>query len=570
LSQGALGRFSLSAGSILIGLVLIIVLPAWAFASFLALRYAEAERQQAQTQGREIARSIAAAVDFRMRSLEAGLSTLALSKRLEVGDYRDFYQQAQAFGTAQQVTVALIDLQHNQVLNTSAPFGATLPRATDELVEFTEAAARQSTQFTKAFYGEVSRQWLSALTMPVVINGQVRYGLVAGVPVATRWGEVLDTFDLPSGWIVSISDEVRTIVARRPNPQSYIGRPVHPDALAVVASGADGWGIGRSRDGAPVYVAFAHLARPDWLVLVGVPSDDVDGAVMRALWPVIQGGLSILTISLLLAWMLGRRFSHQIGDLARTAVAFRGGEAVAATAAGTGIREVDELRETLSQASRERSRYEDELRALLTEKDLLMQEVHHRVKNSLQLVRGILSLQARGAVHDEAKSALQAAAARILTVADVHQHLYQGASIAEVNVRQYLQELAQDLARSMLDGEIGRSIHIDAPDTYWSSEKVMPLGLITTELVTNAIKYGAGDVAVLLAEDEDGGFMLRVDDQGAGFPDGHEIGQGGGLGSRLITSLVRPQDGRVWIDRSVAHGRVVVECRAHWQRRDQV
>ena len=139
-----------------------------------------------------------------------------------------------------------------------------------------------------------------------------------------------------------------------------------------------------------------------------------------------------------------------------------------------------------------------------------MQEMHHRVKNSLQLVRGILSLQARRVTQQEAKDALNAAATRIVTIAEVHQNLYQGTSVSEVDVSLYLNELAKDLTHSILEGGHKRSLQVSADAVMWPSAKAISLGIITTELITNAIKYGLGKVNIKFKAHNDGTHTLSV------------------------------------------------------------
>ncbi|MCX7324554.1 MAG: hypothetical protein NTZ14_09010 [Hyphomicrobiales bacterium] len=87
-----------------------------------------------------------------------------------------------------------------------------------------------------------------------------------------------------------------------------------------------------------------------------------------------------------------------------------------------------------------------------------------------------------------------------------------------------------------------------------------------TELITHAIKYGEGDVMVSLSVGDDGAGELVVEDEGPGFPDGFTLGQGAGLGSKPVTSLLRPEDGSIAIDRSVGFGRVVLTVTPNWRK----
>jgi two-component system, sensor histidine kinase PdtaS len=281
-------------------------------------------------------------------------------------------------------------------------------------------------------------------------------------------------------------------------------------------------------------------------------------------------GLIILLTTVLASWLIGRQFAAELTGVAHATTAFRSGDTSIGSSSPSRISELAELKVTLENAMSERMRYENQLKSLIADKDLLMQEVHHRVKNSLQLVRGILSLQARNVVHPEVKSALNDAATRILTVADVHQHLYQGLSTAEVNVQQYLSDLADDLTKSLLDNAADRRVVVTAPACIWPSEKIIALGLIVTELATNAIKYGQGAVSISLTVADDQSAVLIVEDGGKGFDAGFEMGTGGGLGSKLIANLIRPDEGSISIDRSVAHGRVLVILNPAWRRTTRI
>ena len=193
---------------------------------------------------------------------------------------------------------------------------------------------------------------------------------------------------------------------------------------------------------------------------------------------------------------------------------------------------------------------------LLRDKDMLMREVHHRVKNSLQLVRTMLGLQARNA-SDETREALDSAAARIMSIAAVHHRLYEGGSVEEADASTYLAGLIEDLRKMLVDVADGRTIHLDAQSVMLSADSLTPLGLIVSELVTNAFKHGHGDVTVMLRPTETH-LQVIVDDDGPGFPPASETK--GGLGMRLVTALAKGKGvPAVTIDRSVSHGRIVVD-----------
>lgn len=549
---------------LLFAYVLLVVIPAWGFAGYMAQQYAANQRASIENAGRRTAQTVASAVDFRLTSIEAALAVLALSPRLAQNDYAAFYEEARALAARQGIVVALLGTDGTQRFNTSIDFGQVLPDA-NESTQFDQAVETGRTQFSRAFFGTLTRRWLVTMAVPVrVAEEPVRHVLIAGIDTMLQWGEVLGKIDLPPQWAAAVIDEANVITARWPDPLSHVGTPVRDDVAAVLAQSREGQGTGTAVDGREVQFFFTGLQRAPWRVIVGIPRETAESALRDAVMPVVLAGFALLLASLLSAWMIGRRFTQQLVTVAGAAMAYRGG-ARPKPGQPTRILELAELKRTLEEASRERDDFEERLRALIEDKDLLMQEVHHRVKNSLQLVRGVLSLQARGEEDPKAKAALSAAAARILTVADVHQHLYQGHSTAEAHVGRYLEDLVADLARSLIGQESARRIIVEAPDVIWPSEKLTALGLIMTELVTNAVKYGAGVVQVRLSIASDGAATLVVEDQGKGFPEGYELGQGKGLGSKLITSLVRPQDGTVTVDRLVPYGRVIVQFNASWR-----
>ena len=178
---------------------------------------------------------------------------------------------------------------------------------------------------------------------------------------------------------------------------------------------------------------------------------------------------------------------------------------------------------------------------LLREKDILMQEIHHRVKNNLQLVQTMLHLQARGIPDGDEKSRLQEAAARIMSIAAVHRRLHEEGAVERVDLPSYLGGLLTDIAKSFSFDESARPIAVDIDAMSLAPEHATPVGLITVELVTNALKYGAGAITVRVRQAE-GGIDLRVEDGGTGFAPDFKPGSNSSLGMRLIAALARSRD----------------------------
>ncbi len=186
--------------------------------------------------------------------------------------------------------------------------------------------------------------------------------------------------------------------------------------------------------------------------------------------------------------------------------------------------------------------------ASLREKEVLLKEIHHRVKNNMQIVSSLLTLQARD-VSDPAMLELVAQSrARILSMALVHEDLYQSDNLAQVDIRHYLERLVER-TRSGIAANSGVRFELEIDRLSLSVDQAIPLGLLCNELFTNALKHAfpdsaAGLVRVRLAQG-DGQAVLTVRDNGQGLPPGYEPGQGSTLGLQLVWSLADQLHGEV-------------------------
>jgi two-component sensor histidine kinase len=186
-----------------------------------------------------------------------------------------------------------------------------------------------------------------------------------------------------------------------------------------------------------------------------------------------------------------------------------------------------------------------------TEKDILLREVHHRVKNNLQVVSSLLNLQA-ATVHDQsARDSLMIGQKRIKAISLIHQNLYRFDNLGNLSLSDYVQELFKDLRQLYQQGDISLSITTNPADLVFEVEKSVPLGLIFNEVMTNALKYAfegrkTGTIRVEAALDQSGNILvLQIGDNGIGlqipFTDTHESG----LGFKIIRELTRQLKGSV-------------------------
>ncbi len=204
------------------------------------------------------------------------------------------------------------------------------------------------------------------------------------------------------------------------------------------------------------------------------------------------------------------------------------------------------------------ARIEETLKSAIVEKELMMQEVHHRVKNSLQMVQNLLLLQARGINDNDVARQLREGAGRVNIFASLHHQLYLAGDGGRVQVAPYLEGVIRDLREGIGATLDGRRIELVADAAVWPAGDMPTLGLVLTELVTNALKYGQGVVRVRFSQAPGEQGTLTVEDEGPGLPPDFEPARSRGLGMRLVTRLLGERGGRLEVDRSRPHSCLMV------------
>ena len=203
----------------------------------------------------------------------------------------------------------------------------------------------------------------------------------------------------------------------------------------------------------------------------------------------------------------------------------------------------------------ERKLNERRIHDALEQKDLLLKEVHHRVKNNLQVIHSLLDLQALKIEDDDIVDLLRDSQNRIRSMSLIHQTLYQSHDFALVNFQHFLSELLPRLTESY--GARSRQVRIDirAIDVTLPIHEAIPCGLIINELVSNALKHGfpndrSGMVVVEIEKHADEMVELRISDDGRGIPEHTELSSADTLGLQLVHLLTRQLHGHLDVRRS--------------------
>lgn len=195
-----------------------------------------------------------------------------------------------------------------------------------------------------------------------------------------------------------------------------------------------------------------------------------------------------------------------------------------------------------------------EIQHSLKEKDVLLREIHHRVKNSLSIVSGLIELQMDGTKSDEARSVLQNSQSRIHSVALIHEKLYRTESISDIELDNYIRELVETLHGTFNDTNKFVTLSFELEKVILDIDRVVPCGLLINELVVNAFKHAfkknkEGTLSISL-KDRHQNIILTVSDNGPGLPARFELNKVESLGTMLIDSFTAQLDAKMDIETS--------------------
>jgi len=201
----------------------------------------------------------------------------------------------------------------------------------------------------------------------------------------------------------------------------------------------------------------------------------------------------------------------------------------------------------------ESRRSEEHLRSSVREKEVLLQEVHHRVKNNLQVISGLLDLQSYHITDDRSKEIYKESQNRVLTMALIHEELYQAKDLAQVDYGAYIRSLVTNLFTSYAVDPGRIKLTIQAEEVQMVVDTAIPCGLIINELVTNSIKHAfpggkKGEVSILFGQRDEGRYHLEISDDGVGMATNPDAKETSSLGLQLVRLLVDQLSGEMRIE----------------------
>jgi two-component sensor histidine kinase len=517
----------LAAGTVrrrLLLMALSLVVPAMIFMALLARAEYSDSRARYQQQLVATTRALALATDRQLGQGQSILQTLAVSPALIAGDIPAFERQARAAVRGGDGWIVLLDRQ-GQVVNTLLPPGATPPRSPLPSSRWEVVRAGRTTVSNLAF-GTVAHQPIVAIDMPVIVGGELHD--LAYIQTPKAFATIFAGQSVSPTWTASIIDRDFALVARSRDQARFLGRKASPDMQNAMARSNEGVVLSRTLDGTPTLSAFSRSPTSGWAFIVGVPRSELNRANWASVGLLTLASLILLAIGATVALVFSRDISVAVRGLAVDAKAVVAGEEI--TASPGGLREIAEVRAVLHDAAAQlRAREAEEQRAHQRQR-LMINELNHRVKNTLATVQS-LARQSLGRPADT--TGLPAFNERLMALARAHdlltQSAWQGADL-------------QDILRQTLEPYIERTV-LAGPTIGLSPNAALALSMVFHELATNAVKYGAlstpgGTVAVVWHADPTALHRVTLHWEERGGPTVSSPSRTG-FGSRLIAASLK-------------------------------
>ena len=341
------------------------VLPLTVFAVVLVYYNYEGNRRTAYDRILQIARGVATNIDAEFRAAIASLEVLALSEALERDDLAAFRRQAEHFVKSHfpQSNVVVSDASGQQLLNTAVPAGTPLPRYV-RMDALRRVFEKGDPQISNLLFGPVLRRNIAVVDVPVWRDGKVAYDLAASLPLSIFTDIIMRQRPEPD-WTIAVFDREGTVIARSRDNEQFVGRPASPSLYADLMNRFEGALDTTTFDGTVVLSGFTHAPLSGWSAAVGIPKSSLTIELWRSVAVLAAFGIVCLAFGTLFAVRLATQLAR-------------------------------------SQADRE----------------LLINELNHRVKNTLATVQGLVASTLRSAVSiADAKKAMQE---RIIALGHAH------------------------------------------------------------------------------------------------------------------------------------------------------
>ena len=356
--------------------------------------------------------------------------------------------------------------------------------------------------------------------MPVLRNGEVRHVILLTFD-AIDIQELISRQTWNARLVASVVDGRGLILARSLSPGTAVGQQATTEFMEATQGRDSGLFQANSREGEPVTAAFVRSRLTGWVSSTQVSRRESDGFLSRSRWATIAAG----ALSLLVAGILAVFITHTLSERRATE------ERLSAS------RALGELDARLLSTSQEAL---TEQRKSASEREVLLREIYHRVKNNLQIVQSLLRLGSRDLKPDQ-REPFESAVRRIGAMSRVHTLLYNSPDLASIDFRDYLDELLRELSEGFSAEERAIESVLEAQAMRMPLDTAVPLAFIAVEILTNSFKHAfpdgrSGRITVDVRR-TDGDAVLSISDDGVGIP--HHDGVKRRLGLTIVRKLVQ-------------------------------
>ena len=467
-------------------------------------------------------------LDAEVRQETTALQAIAALPSLDEANLPEFHLAATRMiaPVPQWAFLGLVDPSGGrQVLNTLRPLGSDLPgMASAETIRRISTTSRPAVQTHGAETDQVYAGRVVLLCVPVIRNDSVRFVLVAGIKTEVLQ-KLLEQTAEPD-LLTLVLDERDQVLARSRNGEHF-GNPAGERGMRPNPEQAAGLFAINTPDGRQLTTAFRRSSLTGWTALAASDRKPFDEMSARSTWATVwAGALSLLLAAVLAVFLFYNVIERRISD-----------ERLAASRA---LSELDARLLTATQESL------TEQRKAASERDVLLREIYHRVKNNLQIVQSLLRLGSRDLRPDQ-REPFESAIRRIGAMARVHTLLYNSPDLASIDFKDYLEGLLKEAAEAFGAEERGIQTILQAESMRVPLDTAVPLAFVTVEILTNALKHafpeGRPGTVTVTASQEDNHGVLTIADNGVGLP--AETASKRSLGLTIIGKLVDQIGGSV-------------------------
>ena len=455
----------------LIFLVGAIVVPMLIFTAFLLAELGAKEAAALERRTLREARSVGGKIEPILAEMRTTLQAVASAPELRSGDFRTFHSRTREALSQSNIFVIVLDGEGNQLLNTRTPFDQPLGK-TSNMDAFAEVLENGDFTVSDVFLGKTSGKLVFNVMHPLKFGLDNPARIIITTKNADELGEAIQTDGLPEGWQTAVLDKSGNVVSAT-DPDLEVGVPP-PFYSRQIEGGLRLGGIYRGDfDGVPGIAARVAFNNWQWSAIVWGPTSTAQATILSTWKKLIYGGLGLFALSILATYFVARSLSASIRRLAR--MADRMGEGGIVSPISSNINEFNIVAKTLSTASFDRDRAEEQLR-------IVMDELAHRSKNLMAVIQATIRQSARGATSvDEFKEVIVGRIGGLGRSIDLLTQTHWKNISLEGLVRHHLQNFMNSDAQLTVTGK----------PILLKSDAVQNIGLALHELATNAVKYGS-------------------------------------------------------------------------------